>query len=151
MVDDFGINHTNLEDVTHLQNALHQQYEITADMTGSFYCGLTLAWNYDQRHVDVSMPGYVQRILKRFKHPHPRTPHHSPHKWDRPIYGQKIQYAQDDHDLPILPTDQITRIQQIVGCFLFYARAIDSTMLVALNNIGSGYRRENIRLFFRCV
>ena len=109
----------------------------TTNMTGSLYCGLTLEWDYNERHVDVSMPGYVQRILQRFKHPQPRTPQHSPHKWDRPIYGQKIQYAQDDHDLPILPPDQITRIQQIVGCFLFYARAIDSTMLVALNTIGS--------------
>ena len=56
MVDDFGIKYTNLEDVTHLQNALHQQYEIITDMTGSLYCGLTLAWNYNQRHVYVSMP-----------------------------------------------------------------------------------------------
>ena len=55
MVDDFGIKYTNLADVTHLQNALYEQYEITTDMTGSLYCGLTLAWNYNQRHVDVSM------------------------------------------------------------------------------------------------
>ena len=121
VVDDFGIKYTSLADVTHLQNALHEQCEITTDMTISLYCGLTLAWNYNQRHVNVSMPGYVQRLLQRFNHPHPRTPQHSPHKWDQPIYVQKIQYAQDNHNLPILPPDQITRIQQIVGYFLFYA------------------------------
>ena len=83
------------------------------------------------------MLGYIQRILQRFHHLHPRKPQHSPQKWDQPIYGQKIQYAKDDHNLPILPPNKITRIQQIVGCFLFYARAIDSTMLVVLNTIGS--------------
>ena len=36
VVDDFGIKYTNLDDVTHLQNALHQQYKITTDTTDPF-------------------------------------------------------------------------------------------------------------------
>ena len=137
VVDDFGIKSIDPADVQHLLSALREQYEITHDPTGSLYCGLTLAWNYDTRYVDVSMPGYVTKALKRFCHPHPQKPQHSPHRWEIPAYGQKTQYAPIELDLPPLPPAALTRVQQVVGTLLYYARAIDSTMLVALNSIAS--------------
>jgi hypothetical protein len=36
-----------------------------------------------------------------------------------------------------LPADQITRLQQIIGALLYYARMIDCTMLVALGTLAS--------------
>ena len=36
---------------------------------------------------------------------------------------------------PSLSTPNKTKIQQIIGCLLYYARALDNTMLVALNTI----------------
>eukprot|EP00978_Attheya_sp_CCMP212_P023019 scaffold69697_cov62-Attheya_sp.AAC.1 len=38
---------------------------------------------------------------------------------------------------PLLPAGEQTALQQIVGTFLYYARAIDSTMLMALNSLAS--------------
>ena len=35
----------------------------------------------------------------------------------------------------LLNTQETTQIQQIIGCFLYYARALDNTLLVALNTI----------------
>jgi hypothetical protein len=43
----------------------------------------------------------------------------------------------DVDDSVILPPSELTRIQENVGTFLFYGRAIDSTMLVALGTIAS--------------
>jgi hypothetical protein len=40
-------------------------------------------------------------------------------------------------DSAILPPSKLTRIQEIFGTFLFYGRAINSTMLVALGTISS--------------
>ena len=137
VVDDFGIKSTNPADVDHLLSALRQQYEITHDATGAIYCGLTLEWNYDKKFVDISMPGYVTRCLQRFHHPPPSKPQHSPHRWEEPNYGQKVQYAPIDSNLPPLPPAELTRVQQVVGTLLYYARAVDSTMLVALNSIAS--------------
>jgi hypothetical protein len=37
----------------------------------------------------------------------------------------------------ILPQPALTRIQEIIGSLLFYGRAINITMLVALGNIAS--------------
>ena len=137
VVDDFGIKYTDSADVHHLQQALRQQYDITTDMTGTLYCGLTLAWNYDKQYVDVSMPGYIEKTLLRFGHKSPTRPQHSPHQWDRPIYGAPIQFTKPDSTAPLLLPPEITRVQQIVGTLLYYARAIDNTMLVALNSIAS--------------
>ena len=53
---------------------------MAADWKGDLYCGITLDWNYDQGYVDISMPGYVQRLLDKFKHDKPTKPQYSPYK-----------------------------------------------------------------------
>ena len=113
------------------------QYKITYDPAGSLYYGLTLVWNYNKGYVNVSMSGYIAKALIRFSHPFPSKLQHSPHRWEEPTYGQKIQYAPIIADLPLLPLAELTRIQQVVGTLLYYARAVDSAMLVALNSIAN--------------
>ena len=53
-------------------------YKVSQDWEGTRYCGLTLAWNYDERHVTVSMPGYVERALQPFTHSKPTRHEPSP-------------------------------------------------------------------------
>jgi hypothetical protein len=93
VVDDFGIKYTDKSDVDHLMHVLSQEYVLKTDWTGSKYCGLTLTWDYDKRTVDKSMPGYIERALLRFAHPHPSKPQHSPHAWTKPNYGAKTQFV----------------------------------------------------------
>jgi hypothetical protein len=98
---------------------------------------MTLEWNYEEGHVTISMPGYVEKALQRFTHPSPSRPQHSPHAWTAPNYGASVQYpAPDDTSLP-LDSKGITRLQQIIGTFLFYARAVDNTMHVALGTLAA--------------
>jgi hypothetical protein len=137
IVDDFGVKYVGKHHAQHLINTLTSKYTITKDWTGTQYCGITLKWDYTNGTVDLSMPGYVDRALQRFQHPLPLLPEHAPHSWKPPTYGAAIQYADLPTDLPILPKDDIRHIQAIVGVLLFYARAIDNTMLLALNDIGS--------------
>ena len=44
--------------------------------TGSSYCGLTLKWDFINKHVDISMPGYIDKLLKCLAHPKPPRPVH---------------------------------------------------------------------------
>ena len=74
-------------DANHLINALQQNYNITTDWTGSLYCGLTLQWNYEERWVDIHMPGYIIRALTKFNHPTPHKAQHDPHTWIELTYG----------------------------------------------------------------
>ena len=38
-----------------------QHYTVTEDWEGKLYIGLTFDWEYDQRRVHKSMPGYVDQ------------------------------------------------------------------------------------------
>ena len=127
VVDNFGIKYTNIADIHHLQNSLRKQYDITTNMTGTLYCGLTLTWHYNKRYVNMSI----------FGHKTPSRPQYSPHKWERPIYGSPVQYTKPDSDVPRLPPPEFTCIQQIVGTLLYYAWAINDTMFMALNSIAA--------------
>jgi hypothetical protein len=137
VVDDFGVKYVGNEHAEHLIKALQETYETSIDWSGSLYCGITLEWDYVKRTVDISMPGYVQAALHRFQHSPPPKPQHSPYPSAIPMYGAKIQYAEDPDTSPRLPKSAVTRIQQIIGTFLFYARAVDSTMLAALSTLSS--------------
>jgi hypothetical protein len=57
-------------------------------------------------------------------------------KWVRPLYGRQVQYVPKVNQLPILDTKGTRLVQSKVGTFLYYGRAVEPTILVALNEIG---------------
>jgi hypothetical protein len=52
------------------------------------------------------------------------------------VYGAKMQFATQDNSPP-LTAKQCTEIQKITGCVLYYSRAVDPTVLMALNDIAT--------------
>ena len=137
VVDDFGVKYVGKEHADHLINALQQLYQISIDWTGTLYLGLTLNWDYVKRTVAISMPGYVRSALHKFQHTAPTRRQDAPHAWNTPIYGAKVQYADEPDVSPPLNAKAATLVQQIAGTFLYYAMAVDSTMLVALGSIAA--------------
>lgn len=141
IVDDFGIEYVGKEHAEHLLDALKQFYDnITVDWEGSKFAGIDLDWNYARRHCDravrLSMNGYIKKVLEKYNHPAPSKPQHSPAK-HRPIqYGAKSQTVHIDNSQP-LELKAIRRIQAIVGSLLYYARAVDNKLLVALSSISA--------------
>ena len=83
------------------------------------------------------MPGYVTADLQRFRHQLKNTRKSSPHHHVAPPYGARVQFVEPEEDTLLLPEERIKFIQQVVGVFLYYAIAIDNTVLVALSDIGS--------------
>ena len=67
------------------------------------------------------MPGHIERALSRFHHDTPTRPQHSPHAWTPPTYGSSPQLTPDPDPSPPANTDQIKRLQQIIGVLLYYA------------------------------
>jgi Reverse transcriptase (RNA-dependent DNA polymerase) len=141
VVDDFFVQYTDLEDFNHLADTLRKDYNITTDMTASKFCGITLEWNYEAGHVTLSMPGYVEKALQRFTHPDPRRPQHAPHPWIQPNYGASIQYAEPEDTSTPLDKHGTKRLQEVIGTFLFYGRAVDNTMLTALGTLATSQTR----------
>ena len=60
------------EHANHLVQVLKENYEISEDWGGKKYIGLTFDWDYIKSQVHVSMPGYVNMALIRFKHQTPK-------------------------------------------------------------------------------
>jgi hypothetical protein len=72
VVDDFGVKYVGKEHALHLHKVLEAHYKLTCDWTGQRYISITLNWDYKQRQVHLSMPGYVKKALKQF-HPENET------------------------------------------------------------------------------
>ena len=83
------------------------------------------------------MPGYVERALQRFQHTVPAPNEHSPQAWNQPQYGDKIQYSADPDETPCLEATNTRHAQEILSTFLFYARAVDLTMLKAIGSLAT--------------
>jgi hypothetical protein len=83
-----------------------------------------------------SMPGYVSNVLSKFQHDAPKHPQHTPSRYVTPVYGAKTQYATKD-ETPPLTAKQCLTIQKVTGSVLHYARAVDPTVLMPLNDIAT--------------
>ena len=137
VVDDFGVKYVGDEHAAHLQAALRETYEIEVDKEDEKYVDISLDWDYANGEVHLSMPGYVSEALARFKHICSKKQEDQPYVHVVPNYGAKVQYAADADTSRLATKDEKTFIQQVVGTFLYYGRAVDGTMLTALSAIAS--------------
>ena len=83
------------------------------------------------------MPKYMGWALAQFNHPMPDKPQHQPHQHAIPMYGATVQYAKPKDTSQRLSPSKKKHIQEVIGTFLYYGRAVDSTMLTALLAIAS--------------
>ena len=134
-MDDFGVKYTKLEDAKHLIKTVMDRYEGKVSWDPDYYLGMTMEWDYIKRTCKLSMPEYVKQALCRFQHIM-KQKCYSPSPFTPPIYGKKQQMAKIDNSMPITPEEK-KLLQQVCGTFLYYARAVDCTMLHALNDLAT--------------
>ena len=82
---------------------------------------------------------YLRRLHARLHRACPPSfrPEHAPHSWQRPNYGAKTQFAVAPDESPSLDAADKTRILEVLGTLLFYARAIDLTLLTAIGELAT--------------
>ena len=134
VVGDIGIKYEKKQDAQDLINALEKNYEVVSvDWGGELFCDIKLEWDYQNRTVDLSIPGYIKKLIQRFLHPITNKPEHQPHCHFQPQYGTKVQLTEPGDETPFLQPDDITKLQQIIGAVLYYARAVYGTLMATLN------------------
>jgi hypothetical protein len=82
VVDDFGERFRTQADADHLIQTLEKhEYKLKVRPLGNAYLGMAIAFDRPSKTVSISMPGYVQKMLQRFRsqyllsgHRHPKTP-----------------------------------------------------------------------------
>ena len=100
------------------------------------YGVITLDFNYTKRQVHLTMLKYIKDSVIQFQHPQQKLTD-QPHKRTKTVSGATIQYAKEVYTSKKLDDDGKKFIQQVTGIFLYYARAVDPTILVALRAISS--------------
>ena len=81
--------------------------------------------------------GYIGKALTQFNHLTTSKRQDLLYPSTSTKYGTKIQYAQTPVNAPLLDKTGKRYIQHVCGKFLFYGRAVDSTILVILSAIAS--------------
>jgi hypothetical protein len=97
---------------------------------------MTFKWDYKNRTCDIAMSGYVANVLSKFQHNTPKHPQHTPSRYGMPVYGAKTQYTTQD-ETPPLAAKQCINIQKVTGSVLYYARAVEPTVLMPLRDIST--------------
>ena len=52
----------------YLKQTLEEKYRFTIEWDSTRYIRITLDWDYRQRQVHLSLPGYTDKALKHFNH-----------------------------------------------------------------------------------
>jgi hypothetical protein len=137
VVDDFGVKYVGKEHVDHLIKCIKEKYELTEDWSGDLYCGIKLHWDYIARTVDISMPGYIKKLLQKYNHKMPTKPQHCPYTPAPKQYRAEAQAPLPIDISPKISDGERKEIQRIEGSILYYARAVNIMVLMALSSIAS--------------
>jgi hypothetical protein len=84
--------------------------------------------------------GYVSKMLTRFR-PQYLDPSHraarTPGRYIAPVYGSKSLQTNTRDKSSTLNASQSTELQAIIGTLLYYARAVDPSLLPIANELAS--------------
>ena len=98
---------------------------------------IKIEWDYVHRTITLLMPSYVHKALHIFQHIFIGGKEYSPHTCAPIYYGQKVHYADPLDAVEYLSDKETNLVQKVCGTFLYYAIAIDDTILPALSKISS--------------
>lgn len=137
VVDDFGVKFTSEQDLYHLITHLKKKYRVTVG-DGNLFCGVSIRWDYNKREAFLDMPKYIPKALQRFGYEPKKIPEHSPHACAEIRYSKKPQLAPEiEKVLKSLTPAELKFVQEVVGVFTFYTRAVDPTMNTAVGSIST--------------
>ena len=80
--------------------------------------------------------GYINKTLTKYQHPKPVSPQHDPYKAAPIQYGARVQRVEVDTTQPLTPK-VIKRIHDIVSTLMYYAQAVNPTLLASLSAIAA--------------
>ena len=143
VVDDFAVVWSSSTAMNHFLGTLRKLYTVKVDYQGQKYLGLTIHIDRPHRHVTLSMPGYIARLLKRVR-PQGIKGASTPSIYSPPNYkSPRAQTATVDAS-PLASASQQHELQVVVGTLLYYARTVDPSILTAVHELGSVQSKPTI-------
>ena len=129
-----------IKQAEHLDSVLKKYHDISEDWEGKKIAGINLIWDYTYKHgvrtCRMSMKSYIAKFLFKVGHKLTFKKQLSPHHWREIMYGSKVQQAPEEDSSPALDEKVFLQVKRIFGALLYYARAVNNKLIVALNAIG---------------
>jgi hypothetical protein len=137
IVDEFGIENVGIKHFNHLLSVRQRYHHVQTNMAGSKIVGSNVQWDFPSKRVCINMRSHVKDLLLSLNWPVPKKPQLLPFTATPIAYGTITQFTPEKDTLtPLLP-ECLECIQKIIGSLLYYARAVDNKLLVALNAISA--------------
>ena len=109
------------------------------DLEGNKYAGIDIKWDYAPFHKNhkacLSMEYYIDELLSKVGHTKPIKSQLSPYLHTPIVYGATKKFTADTNTSSPLDAKGILRVQKNVGELLYYGRAVDKKLMVALSDI----------------
>jgi hypothetical protein len=144
IADDFGVEYVGIEHFNHLLDLLKKIHGVQFNMAGDKFAGINIQWDYAGQCCRISMEGYIETLLIKFKHPCPTKPRLSPYKCAPIAYGIKTQLAPETDLSELLNENHKQCIQEIIDSLLYYAHAVDNKLLVTLSAVAARQAKATV-------
>jgi hypothetical protein len=136
VVDDFAVVWSSKIAMQHFIQTLRKLYTVKVDYMGLKYLGMNININRTQRHVTLSMPGYVTKLLRKVR-PAGIKGAHTPSLFVQPNYKTATAQTATVDTSALASAEQKHELQVVVGTLLYYARTVDPSLLTVLHQLGS--------------
>jgi hypothetical protein len=143
VVDDFAVVWSSKTAMDHFLNTLQKLYTVKVDYDGLKYLGMTITIDRSSRHVTVTMPGYIAKLLKRVR-PNGVKKAHTPSVYVQPSYKTMTAQTATVDNSPRASTAQQHELQVVIGTMLYYARTVDPSVLTVVHELGSVQSRPTL-------
>ncbi len=97
------------------------------------------------------MPGYIKNKLQEYEHVVKTKPQHCPYSPEPKQFGSKAQRPLPGDSSPFLDDKGKKRVQKIIGSILYYACAVDMTVLMMLSTLAISQARPTENTKTRCI
>jgi hypothetical protein len=135
VVDNFGVKYVGKEHFNHSIKCIKTRHELTKDWARDLYCGIKLKWDCTAGTLNISMLGYITKLLHKYKDCVPLKPQRCPYSPAPKQYGAKAHASLPIEISTKLSPDNVKQIQRIIGSILYYAWGTDITVLMDLSSI----------------
>jgi hypothetical protein len=122
--------------MNHFIQTLRQLYIVKADWNGGKYLGMTIDINRKERHVTLSMPGYITKLLCRVR-PQGVKSATTPAIYIAPNYKSSKAQTATINETPLASPAQKRELQAVVSTLVYYARSVDPSILTTVHELGS--------------
>jgi hypothetical protein len=97
------------------------------------------------------MLGYIKKKLQEYNHVLPGRMQACPYSPEPKKFGADTQTPLEVNSSPLLNEKGIKRVQKVIGSIIYYARAVDMTVLMALSAIAVKQTKVMVKTMGKCI